>query len=144
MAYRERQTQERKSPHHIVLCVLRLTAIRPARKSSGSLASSPEGSQGSFGRHSGVAAEERLIVIEYRQRPSGVALVTRDHLQPSDKPGICPSFDKPEQIPLGCVCGSAAAPSWQGVEETHCGSPKNCNAEEGALRSPVVLPSMRG
>src|ERR1700730_2542886 len=28
--------------------------------------------------------------------------------------------------------------------ETHCESPKNCNAEEGASRSPAVLPSMRG
>ena len=28
--------------------------------------------------------------------------------------------------------------------ETHCESPKNCNAEEGASRSPVVLPSIRG
>jgi hypothetical protein len=28
--------------------------------------------------------------------------------------------------------------------ETHCESPKNCNAEEGASRSPAVLRSMRG
>jgi hypothetical protein len=28
--------------------------------------------------------------------------------------------------------------------ETHCMSPKNCNAAEGASRSPVVLPRTRG